>query len=342
MALHPASDRISCLHCPAHRIALRTLLSAHRIVFVRGTEAGSGRPSGGWLRSLLLAGMGPRGDVTAPSSSCSTTDVCDRCFATALRRRPVLLFGAAALAGAGLVDLGAVAEARGVRRVLASCSWWNTVATDQGARRYSGCPSGRIRWCWTMARGARADGDLVAGFDGRRPGGGNHVGAFRRPILGFFGAWFFVLLAPSSSVVPLVTANEAEHRHCTFRGGRDRPLRGGSVRGLGPRAAGRCWSGRRCRVVTGRATATTAIRSRSGPPTCELRKVRGLTNIRLGAGAAESRRRPISTTPAPSRSIPATSRPHNGASPSESEAAAEAADHFASASAARPTMPMPG
>ena len=35
---------------------------------------------------------------------------------------------------------------------------------------------------------------------------------WRRPVLGFFGAWFFAILAPSSSVVPLVTQTVAEHR----------------------------------------------------------------------------------------------------------------------------------
>jgi len=34
----------------------------------------------------------------------------------------------------------------------------------------------------------------------------------RRPALGFVGAWFFLVLAPSSSVVPLVTQTVAEHR----------------------------------------------------------------------------------------------------------------------------------
>jgi tetratricopeptide (TPR) repeat protein len=34
----------------------------------------------------------------------------------------------------------------------------------------------------------------------------------RRPIAGFLGAWFFVILAPSSSVVPLATQTMAEHR----------------------------------------------------------------------------------------------------------------------------------
>ena len=34
----------------------------------------------------------------------------------------------------------------------------------------------------------------------------------RKPVLGFAGAWFFVILAPSSSFVPLVTQTIAEHR----------------------------------------------------------------------------------------------------------------------------------
>jgi tetratricopeptide (TPR) repeat protein len=35
---------------------------------------------------------------------------------------------------------------------------------------------------------------------------------WRRPAVGFLGAWFFVILAPSSSVVPLATQTMAEHR----------------------------------------------------------------------------------------------------------------------------------
>ncbi|MEO7598749.1 MAG: tetratricopeptide repeat protein [Opitutus sp.] len=35
---------------------------------------------------------------------------------------------------------------------------------------------------------------------------------WRRPALGFLGAWFFVILAPSSSFVPLTTQTLAEHR----------------------------------------------------------------------------------------------------------------------------------
>jgi tetratricopeptide (TPR) repeat protein len=41
---------------------------------------------------------------------------------------------------------------------------------------------------------------------------GTVVALRRRPVLGFLGAWFFLILAPSSSVVPIVTQTMAEHR----------------------------------------------------------------------------------------------------------------------------------
>lgn len=43
-------------------------------------------------------------------------------------------------------------------------------------------------------------------------GAGTVVSLWRRPALGFVGAWFFMILAPSSSVVPLATQTMAEHR----------------------------------------------------------------------------------------------------------------------------------
>ncbi len=38
------------------------------------------------------------------------------------------------------------------------------------------------------------------------------VALWRRPALGFLGCWFFVILAPSSSVIPVATQTIAEHR----------------------------------------------------------------------------------------------------------------------------------
>jgi tetratricopeptide (TPR) repeat protein len=42
--------------------------------------------------------------------------------------------------------------------------------------------------------------------------GGTLFALWRRPVWGFPGAWFFLILAPSSSVLPLVTQTSAEHR----------------------------------------------------------------------------------------------------------------------------------
>jgi tetratricopeptide (TPR) repeat protein len=41
---------------------------------------------------------------------------------------------------------------------------------------------------------------------------GTLVALRRRPVLGFIGAWFFLILAPSSSLVPLASQTVAEHR----------------------------------------------------------------------------------------------------------------------------------
>jgi Flp pilus assembly protein TadD len=42
--------------------------------------------------------------------------------------------------------------------------------------------------------------------------GGTIWALVRRPVLGFAGAWFFLILAPSSSFIPLITQTVAEHR----------------------------------------------------------------------------------------------------------------------------------
>ena len=42
--------------------------------------------------------------------------------------------------------------------------------------------------------------------------GGTIWALVRRPVLGFVGAWFFLILAPSSSFIPLITQTVAEHR----------------------------------------------------------------------------------------------------------------------------------
>jgi hypothetical protein len=41
---------------------------------------------------------------------------------------------------------------------------------------------------------------------------GTLVGLWRRPMVGFIGAWFFAILAPSSGVFPIILQTMAEHR----------------------------------------------------------------------------------------------------------------------------------
>ena len=41
---------------------------------------------------------------------------------------------------------------------------------------------------------------------------GTLVALWKKPVWGFAGAWLFVILSPSSSVVPIVTEVAAEHR----------------------------------------------------------------------------------------------------------------------------------
>jgi len=51
------------------------------------------------------------------------------------------------------------------------------------------------------------DAAIVAGLIG-----GTFVALKRKPALGFIGAWVFVILAPTSSILPIITEPEAEHR----------------------------------------------------------------------------------------------------------------------------------
>lgn len=41
---------------------------------------------------------------------------------------------------------------------------------------------------------------------------GTLLAVWRWPLIGFIGAWFFIILSPSSSVVPLAGQTMAEHR----------------------------------------------------------------------------------------------------------------------------------
>ena len=75
----------------------------------------------------------------------------------------------------------------------------------------------------------------------------------RKPALGFAGAWFFVVLAPSSSVVPLVTQTMAEHRMYLPLAGIVALIVHAACRRLGPPAA---WVLSAAALVLGVATAS--------------------------------------------------------------------------------------
>jgi tetratricopeptide (TPR) repeat protein len=117
-----------------------------------------------------------------------------------------LLLGALVIATAGRggtagFDTGvsawsyALTQCRAIVRYLALAVWPSPLVFDYGL--------GTVRALGDVLPQALALlGLLVATI----------VALRRRPILGFLGAWFFALLAPSSSFVPVVTQTIAEHR----------------------------------------------------------------------------------------------------------------------------------
>lgn len=136
-------------------------------------------------------------------------------FAAALRRRPAhhaglaaswLLLGALVVAsdgrrgsagfdaGVGVAEYAAT-QPRAILAYLRLSVWPDDLVLDRGA---------------ALARGAAAIAPAAAALAGLV--GWTAWALRRRPALGFLGAWFFVCLAPSSSVVPLVTQTSAEHR----------------------------------------------------------------------------------------------------------------------------------
>lgn len=87
-----------------------------------------------------------------------------------------------------------VTQGRAVTTYLRLSIWPHPLVADYGAATYP------LREVW--AEGAAVVGLLVA----------TGWALWRHPRAGFFGAWFFVILAPSSSFVPLTTQTIAEHR----------------------------------------------------------------------------------------------------------------------------------
>jgi tetratricopeptide (TPR) repeat protein len=104
--------------------------------------------------------------------------------------------GASAGFGHG-VSSGAYAltQCRAIVHYLRLAFWPHPLVVDYG--------TGTVTAFGDVARQAALLAVLAAG---------TVVALWRRSALGFLGAWFFVILSPSSSVVPLVTQTIAEHR----------------------------------------------------------------------------------------------------------------------------------
>ena len=187
--------------------------------FVRGCDPES-RWRRGWLAAAVagcFAGMATKEVmVSAPL----LVLLYDRTFVAgsfreAWQRRRILYVGLACswvllgglMAGSqhrgGSVGLGlgvspwdyAMTQCRAIVMYLKLCVWPDPLVVDYGSVVVR-----HISAVWPQAL-------LLAGLVA-----GTLLSLWRRPWLGFLGAWFFAILAPSSSVVPLVTQTMAEHR----------------------------------------------------------------------------------------------------------------------------------
>jgi tetratricopeptide (TPR) repeat protein len=218
-AVHPLlTESVSYLtqrtECLMGLFLLLTLYSAIR-------SASSERP-GRWYAAAVAAcalGMGAK-EVMAIAPI--VVLVCDRCFLSgsfreALRRRWPLYLGLAAtwaILGALLIAYP-WGEATGAGFGLAEAGPWEYARTQPGVilnyLRLSLWPNPLcLDYFWPIATSARQiipAGTAIAALLAAT------FWALRRaPALGFLGAWFFLILAPTSSFVPIVTEVAAERR----------------------------------------------------------------------------------------------------------------------------------
>lgn len=192
--------------------------------FARGTEPAGGASGGGrarWLTVSLLASLAGMGTKEVMVTAPVLVLLYDRTFGAggfgaALRQRPVyyaglattwLLLIALLLAGGGNrgasagFGLGVTAwtyllkQAEAIVLYLRLSVWPHPLVLDYGTA------------VATSVREVAGAGGVVLGLLGA-----TLWALVRKPVAGFLGAWFFVILAPSSSVVPLVTQTVAEHR----------------------------------------------------------------------------------------------------------------------------------
>ena len=185
--------------------------------FIRAVEAGAGR---GWLvlsAAACLLGMGTKEvmvsaplvvllyDRTFVSGSFRRAWLARRGYYLGLAATWILLLalvlsthgrGGTAGPGNGVTWSGyAAAQLAAVCRYLRLAFWPTGLVFDYGSSLEIG--AGRLAAC-ALVVSALAAATLWA--------------AARRPALGFLGACFFAILAPSSSIVPITTEVMAEHR----------------------------------------------------------------------------------------------------------------------------------
>ena len=185
--------------------------------FIRGTAAGA---AAGWYPLAVAACLAGMASKEVMVSAPLMVVLFDRTFVSgsfraAWQRHGRLYLG---LAGTWLL-LGYLVAASGNRGGTAGfsygVSWWVYAMTQcRAIVRYLGLSlwphplvfdygTGVIRQVTVVLPQLLALATLVAG---------TLVSLRRWPALGFLGMWFFAILAPSSSVLPVVTETMAEHR----------------------------------------------------------------------------------------------------------------------------------
>ncbi|HEY1793166.1 MAG TPA: tetratricopeptide repeat protein [Opitutaceae bacterium] len=187
--------------------------------FIRGDEAG-GSPRRAWLLLSVAACLLGMGSKEVMVSAPLIVLLYDRTFAAgsfrgALRSRPAYYAALGSTWAALLILVGTTHGRGGTAGFGRGIVWWQYGLTQLQAI----CHYLRLS-IWPRPLVFDYGGD-VAGPSLPLLFYGIVVAALlgltawaivRRPALGFLGAWFFAILAPSSSVIPVVTETMAEHR----------------------------------------------------------------------------------------------------------------------------------
>ncbi len=185
--------------------------------FIRGTQ-GSGRPWFGLCFLSCLAGMASKEVmVSAPLLVLlyDRTFVAGTFAAAWSRRRALYLALASTWILLAYLVLSSGANRAGAAGFGTGIAWWVYGLTQGQAivhyLRLAAWPAGlTVDYGERLAGGFREAALPVVAILALL--GATLVALRRRPALGFLGAWFFAILAPSSSILPLATQTMAEHR----------------------------------------------------------------------------------------------------------------------------------